>query len=166
MRVALLLGPLAPHLAALTTVSLEWESDSSLALSFETLGLCWASALLDQPPPPDHLENHLIWVDSIKVIPLACCRMSFEHLVGTSRLALHWCIKSASVFNKDFYELFSLQKKQNGSRLHIQCYTFKTQANRVVIVSSIITKIFNPMQVLDGHISTFLNDTRVLFSAC
>jgi hypothetical protein len=27
-------------------------------------------ALPDQPPLPDHLENHLIWVDSIKVIPL------------------------------------------------------------------------------------------------
>jgi hypothetical protein len=33
--------------------------------------------------------------------------------------------------------------------------------NRVVMVSSVITKTFNPMEVLDGHISTFLNDTRV-----
>jgi hypothetical protein len=51
-----------------------WFWDSWPPLSF---------ALLDQPPPPDHLENHLTWVDSIKVIPLACWRMSLEHLVGT-----------------------------------------------------------------------------------
>jgi hypothetical protein len=38
--------------------------------NFETLGLHWATAQPDQPPPPDHLKNHLIWVDSIKVIPL------------------------------------------------------------------------------------------------
>ncbi len=30
---------------------------------------------------------------------------------------------------------------------------------RVVIVSSVNTKIFNLVQVLDGHISTCLNDT-------
>ncbi len=36
------------------------------------------------------------------------------------------------------------------------------QANRVVIVSSVIEKIFNPRQVLDGHISTFLNDSLIL----
>jgi hypothetical protein len=59
---------------------LGWQPDSPLALSFETL---LSFALLDQPPPPDHLENHLISVDSIKVIPLACCRMSLERLVGT-----------------------------------------------------------------------------------
>ncbi len=39
-------------------------------------------AILEQPPPPDHLENHLIWADSIRVIPLACCRMSLELLSG------------------------------------------------------------------------------------
>ncbi len=38
-RVALLFGLLAPCLAASTTVSLEWQSDSPFALSFETLGL-------------------------------------------------------------------------------------------------------------------------------
>jgi hypothetical protein len=38
--------------------------------SFETHVLRWAMALPDQPPPPDHLENHQVWVDSIKVIPL------------------------------------------------------------------------------------------------
>jgi hypothetical protein len=57
-------------MAALAAISLEWQPDSPLALSFETLGLRWAAALPDQPPPPDHLENHLIWVDSIKMIPL------------------------------------------------------------------------------------------------
>jgi hypothetical protein len=57
----------------------------SIALSFETLGLHWASALPDQPPLPDHLKNHLIWVVSIKVILLAGCRMSLELLVGTCK---------------------------------------------------------------------------------
>ncbi len=42
-------------------------------------------ALPDQPPPPDHRENHLIWVDSIPVIPLACSRMSLECSVGTRK---------------------------------------------------------------------------------
>ncbi len=37
------------------------------------------------PAPPDHLKNPLISVDSNKVIPLACCRMSFERLVGTHK---------------------------------------------------------------------------------
>jgi hypothetical protein len=70
------------------------------------------------------------------------------------------------MFNVDFYELFKLLDKQKGSRLHIRCHTFNTRANRVVIVGSIFTKIFNPMQVLDSHISTFLNDILVLISAC
>jgi hypothetical protein len=43
-------------------------------------------ALPDQPPPPDHRKNHLIWVDSIPVIPLAWGRMSLERLVGSRKL--------------------------------------------------------------------------------
>jgi hypothetical protein len=82
VRVALLFGPLAPclavsavaHLGGSQTVPWPLVWDSWPPLSF---------ALPDQPPPPDHLENHLIWVDSIKVISLACCRMSLECLVGT-----------------------------------------------------------------------------------
>ncbi len=65
------------------------------------------------------------------------------------------------MFNACFYELFSLLEKQNGSRLHIRCRAFNTWANRVAIVCSVITKIFNPVQVLDGDISTFLNNTCV-----
>jgi hypothetical protein len=61
VRVAFLFGPLAPRLPASTAVSLEWQWDSPFNPSFETLGLRWATALADQPPPPDHLENHLIW---------------------------------------------------------------------------------------------------------
>jgi hypothetical protein len=41
----------------------------------------------------------------------------------------------------------------------------KPGQNMVALVSSVIAKIFNPKQVLDGHISTFLNDTLVLISA-
>ncbi len=53
------------------------------SLSFEALGLRWATALSDLPPPPYRLENHLIWVDSTKRSPLAWCRMSLERIVGT-----------------------------------------------------------------------------------
>ncbi len=52
------------------------------------------------------------------------------------------------MFNEGFYELFSLLEKQKGSQWHIRCHTFNTRANRVVIVCSEITKIFNPMQML------------------
>ncbi len=39
----------------------------------------------------------------------------------------------------------------------IRCLTINTQANRVAIVCSIITWIFNLIQVLGGHISTLSN---------
>jgi hypothetical protein len=47
-----------------------------------------------------------------------------------------------------------------------RCHTFPLipRRDRVVIVSSVITKIFNPLQVLDGHISTFL--MTLLFNQC
>jgi hypothetical protein len=46
--------------------------------------------------------------------------------------------------------------------------TINTRSNRVVIISSVITRIFfNPVQCLDGHISTCFNkDTRDLFMLC
>ncbi len=73
--------PSGPPSGCLGCCSLEWQWplvwDSWPLLSF---------ALPDQPPPPDHLENHLIWVDSIKVIPLAWCRMSLERVVGTCKI--------------------------------------------------------------------------------
>ncbi len=70
VRVALLSNSLASRLAASNAISLEQKSDSPFNPSFDTLGLCWAMALPDQPPPPDHLENHLIWVDLTKMVPL------------------------------------------------------------------------------------------------
>ncbi len=36
----------------------------------------------NQPPHPDHLENYLILVDSIKVIPLGLCNMFLERIVS------------------------------------------------------------------------------------
>jgi hypothetical protein len=47
-------------------------------LSFEILGLRWASALPDPPPPLDHVKNHLIWVDSMRWSPwlAAGCSLS------------------------------------------------------------------------------------------
>jgi hypothetical protein len=74
-----LFGPLAPHLAA--SVVAHWGGNR--IVPWPLVWDCWPSlsfALPDQPPPPDHCENHLIWVDSIQVIPLACCRMSLESL--------------------------------------------------------------------------------------
>jgi hypothetical protein len=56
-----------------------------------------------------------------------------------------------------FHELFGLLEKQKGSCWHIRCDTFNTWANRVAVICSVITKIFNPMQMLDSHISTFFN---------
>jgi hypothetical protein len=49
-----------------------------------------------------------------------------------------------------------------------QYLTINTQLNRVVIISSVITKIFfNSVQCLDGHISTCFNkDTLDLFMLC
>ncbi len=42
--------------------------------------------------------------------------------------------------------------------------TFNTRSNRVVIISSVITKIFfNPVQYRDGHISTCLIRTLVIY---
>jgi hypothetical protein len=65
--------------------------------------------------------------------------------------------------NEGFYELFSLLKKHKASFLHIQYHTFNTRANRDAIICSVIRKIFNSVQMLDGHISTFLIDTCDLF---
>ncbi len=42
--------------------------------------------------------------------------------------------------------------------------TLNTWSNRVVSISSVITRYFNPVQYRDGHISTYFNkDTRELF---
>ncbi len=82
VRVALYLahwhGSAAAHLSS-TVVG------QSLGLQFWDSWPPLSAVLQDQPPLPDHLENHLIWVDSIKVIPLASCRMSLERLVGTGK---------------------------------------------------------------------------------
>jgi hypothetical protein len=82
MRVALFSAHWPPCLAALAAAHLS-SSRTVLGHQFWDSWPPLSFALPDQPPPPDHLENHLIWVDSLKVIPLACCRMSLERLVGT-----------------------------------------------------------------------------------
>ncbi len=115
VRVALLFSPLAPCLAASTTDSLEWQLDSLLSLSFETLGLRWASALPDQPPPLDHLKNHLIWVDSIKMIPLACCRMSLEGLLGTLKFPTILLKLSSLLFSADV-DFMNFQLAENAKK--------------------------------------------------
>jgi hypothetical protein len=46
------------------------------------------------------------------------------------------------------------------------CLTFNTQSNRVVIISSVITRYFNPVQCRDGHISTCLIKTLVNYLYC
>jgi hypothetical protein len=54
--------------------------DSSLMTLFEQFWESWSQRT--PPPLPDHLGNHLILVDSIKVIPLALCSVSHEHPVS------------------------------------------------------------------------------------
>ncbi len=45
--------------------------------------------------------------------------------------------------------------------------TFNTRSNRFVIISSVITTIFNSVQYRNSHISTCFNkDTRDLFMLC
>ncbi len=48
------------------------------------------------------------------------------------------------------------------------CLTINTRSNRVLIITSVITRIFfNSVQCLDGHISTCFNkDTCDLFMLC
>jgi hypothetical protein len=64
---------------------------------------------------------------------------------------------------KGFYELFSLLKKQKGPS-SLKCLIINTRANRVVIVSSVITKIFSLYaNVGRSHFNLFNKDTRDLF---
>ncbi len=93
-----LFGALAPRLAASAVAHwcdsrtvpwpLVWDSWPSLSF-----------ALTDQPPPPYHLKNHLIWEDSIQVIPLACCMMYLERLVGTHKFLITLVILSFQVWS-------------------------------------------------------------------
>jgi hypothetical protein len=67
---------------------------------------------------------------------------------------------------KGFCELlFWVSTKALGNMRYL---TFNTWSNRVLIISSIITKIFfNSVQCLNGHISKYFNkDTRDLFMLC
>jgi hypothetical protein len=59
-----------------------WSEWTQAWLSLELLLRFLASNNKDQPPLPDHLKILLIWVDSIKVIPLALLNMSLECFVG------------------------------------------------------------------------------------
>ncbi len=76
--------PFGPCLAA--SVVAHWGGNQTFP--WPLLWDSWSSlifALPDQPPPPDHRENYLIWVASIPVIPLAWSRMSLERLEGTRK---------------------------------------------------------------------------------
>jgi hypothetical protein len=69
------------------------------------------------------------------------------------------------VLNQDFFELFGLLEKQQIPCKHIRCCTFNIRAKQDCNYQFVIAKIFNPKQVLDGHISTFFNDT-LFFNQC
>jgi hypothetical protein len=59
-----------------------------------------------------------------------------------------------------YYNLPTLPMYSDTGKIHYYIslyYTFNTRANRVAIVCPMITKIFNPVQLLDGHISTFFH---------
>ncbi len=57
--------------------------------------------------------------------------------------------------------LWTIQFAGEAKRLSLA--NFNTRANRVAIVCSVITRMFNPMQTLGGHISTFFNPHSWLF---
>ncbi len=80
-----LFWPFGPPTSCLGCCPPGWQPDSPLALSLRLLA---SAELCSTGPasPPDHRENHLIWVDSIPVIPLAWSRMSLERLVGTRKI--------------------------------------------------------------------------------
>ncbi len=78
------------HLSGSWTVPWPLVWDSWPPLSF---------ALLDQPPLPDHLENDLIWVDSIKMITFACCMMFLERLVETRKIPTTLMTLSLQLWN-------------------------------------------------------------------
>ncbi len=161
MRVVLLFGPLAPHLAASAVA--HWGGSRTETVPWPLVLKLLASAELCSTGPaspaalPDHLENHLIWVDSNKVIPLACCRMSFDRLLGTRKFPTTLVTLSLQLWNwigylyryirselsmllKGFCELlFQVSTKALGSMGYL---TINTQSNRVVIIYSIITRIF------------------------
>ncbi len=61
--------------------------------------------------------------------------------------------------------LVSPRGRQRSRRQYIRFLTFNIQANRVAIVSSVITRIFNPSKYWTVTIQLLLYDT-LLFSAC
>ncbi len=56
-------------------------------------------------------------------------------------------------------------KRQGSPHQYIRFLTFNVQANRVAIVSSVFTKIFNPSKHWTVTIQLLLNDT-LLINAC
>ncbi len=84
-----------------------------------------------QPPPPsDCSENHLIWMDSIRTVPLACCKIPFEYLFRM--VQVHNLLSIYSIFfNSDSIQfLFFVQSKNSVKLLyfllnfHFQEYFF------------------------------------------
>ncbi len=83
MRVALSLAH-CPHIWLPQLLS-HWSGSQTVPVTLVLRLLASAELQLYQTslPPPDHLENNLIWVDSTRMIPLSYCRMSYERLLGS-----------------------------------------------------------------------------------
>jgi hypothetical protein len=118
-------------------------------------------ALPDQPSPPDHLENHLIWVDLTKMAPLGLKQnvpwmhsrnlqsLGYSHdtiivitkldlcCTGAVGIKQHSCRGVLWVFKRP--QVSPLEKQRNWQH-DIWCLMTNTWANRIVIVSSIITR--------------------------
>ncbi len=107
--------------------------------------------------------------------------MSFEHLVGTSefpttlvtlslqlwiyRLVLHWYIKGEVFVQMRTFMNYSARWRSKEVLVSTSDFTHLTfRQNRVVIVSSVIAKIFNPSKCWTVTIWLPLNDT--LFNQC
>ncbi len=89
-----LIWPSGPRLAALVVA--HWGGNRRVPWP---LVLRLLASLPDQPPPPDHRENHLIWVDSIPMVPLARCEMSLECPVGTRKFPMALVMLSLQLWN-------------------------------------------------------------------
>ncbi len=149
-------------------------------LASAELWLYWTSL-----PPPDHLENHLIWVDSTKMIPLwleAGCPWvhsrnplspGYSHDIIIAIMELDWnCTDMSGMRHQSWWRILWILKRplvillgRQGNPYHDVCLlSTNIQANRVAIVNSVLTKIFNPCKYWIITIQPFVNTQW--FSAC
>jgi hypothetical protein len=164
MRLALLFSPLA--FCWLPRLLSHWRGSRTVPWTLVLRLLATAELRLYWTFLPHLIILRTIWSEWTwpRWSPLAWSRMSLERIVGTRNLpATHYTI--IVLMEHDWYctgvvgvkqqscwgvlWLFkrpqvSLLEKQRNRQHDIWCLMTNTWANRVAIVSSVITKIFNP----------------------